>query len=54
MAGTSGKSYRVEALNINLINAPSNAKILYRTHVQNIGWQQWKSDGELTGTSDSH
>ena len=51
MAGTSGKSYRVEALNINLINAPSNAKILYRTHVQNIGWQQWKSDGELTGTS---
>lgn len=51
MAGTSGKSYRVEALNINLINAPSNAKILYRTHVQNIGWQQWKSNGELTGTS---
>ena len=23
----------------------------YRTHVQNIGWQQWKSNGELTGTS---
>lgn len=51
MSGTSGKSYRVEALNINLINAPSNAKISYRTHVQNIGWQSWKSNGEMAGTS---
>lgn len=50
-SGTSGKSYRVEAMNINLINAPSNAKILYRTHVQNIGWQSWKSNGEMAGTS---
>lgn len=51
MSGTSGKSYRVEALNINLINVPTNAKILYRTHVQNIGWQGWKSNGEMAGTS---
>lgn len=51
MSGTSGKSYRVEAMNISLINAPSNAKIVYRTHVQNIGWQSWKSNGEMAGTS---
>lgn len=51
ISGTSGKSYRVEALNINLINAPENGKILYRTHVQNIGWQAWKSNGEMAGTS---
>lgn len=51
MSGTSGKSYRVEAMNIELINAPSNAKILYRTHVQDVGWQNWKSNGEMTGTS---
>lgn len=51
MAGTSGKSYRVEALNISLINAPSNAKILYRTHVQNIGWQNWQQNGAMAGTS---
>lgn len=51
MAGTSGKSYRVEALNISLINAPENAKILYRTHVQNIGWQNWQQNGEMAGTS---
>jgi subtilisin family serine protease len=23
----------------------------YRTHVQNIGWQAWKSDGQISGTS---
>ena len=51
LSGTTGKSYRVEALNINLINAPTNAKILYRTHIQNIGWQDWKSNGEMTGTT---
>lgn len=51
MSGTSGKSYRVEAMDINLINAPSNAKVVYRTHIQDIGWQNWKSNGELAGTS---
>lgn len=51
MAGTSGKSYRVEALNINLINAPNDAKILYRAHVQNIGWQNWQQNGSMAGTS---
>lgn len=51
MSGTSGKSYRIESMNISLINAPSNAKIIYRTHVQNIGWQSWKTNGEMTGTS---
>lgn len=51
MAGTSGKSYRVEALKIKLLNAPSNAKISYQTHVENIGWQSWKSNGEMAGTS---
>mgnify|MGYP003300653285 CR=1 FL=1 len=24
--------------------------IEYRVHVQNIGWQEWKTDGELAGT----
>ncbi len=51
IAGTSGKSKRVEALKIKLTNAPSNAKISYQSHVQDIGWQGWKSNGELTGTS---
>lgn len=51
ISGTTGKSYRIEAMNISLINVPSNAKIIYRTHVQNIGWQIWKTNGEMTGTS---
>ena len=51
LSGTSGKAYRLEAMNIKLINVPEDAKILYRTHIQNIGWQDWKSNNELTGTS---
>lgn len=51
MVGTSGKCYRVEALNINLINALDDAKILYRAHVQNIGWQNWQQNGSMAGTS---
>ena len=50
-SGTSGKSYRIEAINIELINSPSNGKILYRTHIQDIGWQNWKSNGEMAGTT---
>ena len=25
--------------------------VTYRTHVQSYGWQDWKSDGELAGTT---
>lgn len=25
--------------------------IYYQTHVQNVGWQDWRSDGEMSGTS---
>ncbi|URZ08380.1 leucine-rich repeat domain-containing protein [Clostridium felsineum] len=49
-AGTEGKSLRVEALKINLVNAPADAKIVYQTHVQNIGWQNWVENGNEAGT----
>lgn len=49
-AGTDGRAYRVEALKINLLNAPSNAHIVYQTHVQNIGWQNSVTDGTEAGT----
>ncbi len=51
MAGTSGKSLRLEAIKINLSENPNNTSITYRTHVQNEGWQQWKKDNEISGTS---
>ena len=51
MAGTSGLSYRLEGIKINLLNAPKNAKVNYQVHVQNIGWQGLKENGEMAGTS---
>lgn len=29
-------------------------KIGYKAHVQNIGWQNWKYDGEIAGTTGEH
>ena len=51
LSGTTGKGFRLEAIDISLLNAPSNAKIKYRTHVQYQGWQNWKENGEMAGTS---
>lgn len=28
-----------------------NGKVQYSTHIQNVGWQNWKNDGEMSGTS---
>lgn len=28
----------------------SGAKVSYQTHVQNVGWQGWRSDGQISGT----
>ena len=50
-AGTTGKSYRVEALKIKLDNVPKDVHIKYRAYVENIGWQDWKKDGEISGTT---
>jgi levansucrase len=49
-AGTHGKSLRVEALKLNLLNAPKGAKINYQAHVENIGWQNAVEDGAEAGT----
>jgi len=49
-AGTDGKSFRVEALKIKLVNAPAGANIKYQAHVQNVGWQNWVSNGQEAGT----
>lgn len=47
-SGTSGKSLRMEAIRVSLINAPEGASVLYSAHVQNIGWQNWKKDNEIS------
>ena len=51
MAGTTGKSKRLEAIRLNLVDPNLKGHIQYRTHVQSIGWQDWKQDGQLAGTT---
>lgn len=51
VAGTTGQSLRIEALKINLVNAPNGASIKYQAHVQNVGWQSPAYDGGLSGTT---
>ena len=61
-AGTEGYSKRLEGIQIVLVkkgeNAPGSTSrpfickmIKYQTHVQNIGWQGEKADGETSGTT---
>lgn len=50
-SGTSGRSLRLEGINIQLGSLGYGGSIRYRTHVQNIGWQGWRSDGSMAGTS---
>ena len=61
-AGTSGEGKRLEAIQIKLVKkggaAPGSTEkpyvqslVTYRTHVQTYGWQDWKKDGEMSGTS---
>jgi uncharacterized protein YjdB len=49
--GTSGQSLRLEALTLNLKSPPYTGGMTYETHIQNIGWQGAKSEGQLSGTS---
>ncbi len=48
--GTTGQSRRLEAVQIELLDAPSGMHICYETHVQGIGWMNWVCDGETAGT----
>ena len=61
-AGTAGYAYRLEGIEIKLVEKGGKAPgattnpfrqrfISYQTHVQNIGWQENKYDGEMSGTS---
>jgi len=63
-AGTTGYAYRCEAICIRLVNKDDPAPgpttdhfrefpdpyVLYSSHVQDIGWQEYVSDGAVSGT----
>ncbi|MEI8199782.1 MAG: InlB B-repeat-containing protein, partial [Eubacteriales bacterium] len=50
-SGTTGQSLRLEAIKINLVNAPEGAGIKYQSHIQNIGWGSLAADGAMSGTT---
>ena len=49
-SGTTGKSKRLEAIQIKGINLPEGVELKYQAHVQDIGWQDEKKEGEIAGT----
>ena len=52
LSGTSGRSLRLEGINIKISNKDYTGGIRYKTHIQNLGWEKdWKKDGEMSGTS---
>ncbi|WP_160679948.1 Ig-like domain-containing protein [Clostridium sp. C8-1-8] len=50
-AGTMGRSLRIEAMRMQLENAPAGYHIQYQVHVQDKGWMDTVSDGQLAGTT---
>ena len=51
MAGTSGRSFRLEGIRIRLLNAGENDTIEYQTHIENLGWEKkYKKNNEMSGT----
>ena len=56
VAGTTGRSLRVEALRVSLVgddvtDGTLSGGVEYQAHVQNIGWQDWTGNGGTAGTS---
>ena len=51
LAGTTGESKRIEAIEIKSDSLPLGVNLKYRVHVQDEGWQDWKKNGDLAGTT---
>ncbi len=61
-AGTAGYGYRLEAIQILIVKkgeeGPTNEtkafygnEVSYHSHIQNVGWQKYVSDGKTSGTT---
>ena len=52
LAGTTGQGLPIEAVRIYLENTDYTGDILYRTQIQDIGWESgWRKTGEQSGTT---
>lgn len=49
-SGSAGLKNSVEAICVALPDELSNANVVYQSHVQNIGWQGWVKNGQMSGT----
>ena len=49
MSGTEGQSLRIEAIKIDLKNAPYSGGLIYSTHIQDYGWYNNVTNGEVSG-----
>jgi len=49
--GTTGQRLRLEAMTLSLRNQPVTGGITYETHIENIGWQPARSNGQMAGTA---
>ena len=53
---TAGQNYKYIVTAVDRLHNESNISkdvedgIIYQTHIQDVGWQGWKSNGELSGT----
>ncbi|MDD3306593.1 MAG: C39 family peptidase [Acetobacterium sp.] len=55
MSGSSGRSLRLEGIEVKLAAPDNDLGIIYQTHIQNIGWEAetdrgWKENGAMSGT----
>lgn len=51
VSGTTGRSLRLEALQLKVTGSEYSGDILYRAHVQNIGWMSWATSASYIGTT---
>lgn len=51
VAGTTGRSKRVEALRVSLANDGLSGGVEVSAHVQDIGWQSYVASGQIAGTT---
>ena len=50
ISGTEGRSLRLEAIKMNLVNADQNTKLTYQAYIEGKGWQDVKTESEVAGT----
>jgi subtilisin family serine protease len=51
LAGTEGQALRMEALTVQLLNAPAGVGVAYRAHLKGTGWQSTRYNGQEAGTT---